>query len=76
MELIPFKVTELRLFVEFRFNDVVIGFESLAERQVVLAGRVAVKVSVVTVFTRCRWFHSNSLYGKRRTMAALMKKVL
>lgn len=31
VELIPFKVTELRLFVEFRFNDVVIGFESLAE---------------------------------------------
>lgn len=75
VELIPFKVTELRLFVEFRFNDVVIGFESLAERQVVLTRRMAVKVSVFAVFARCRWFHSNSLYGKRRTMAALMKKV-
>lgn len=73
VELIPFKVTELRLFVEFRFNDGVIGFESLAERQVVLAGRVAVKVSVLAIFARCGWFHS--LYGKRRTMAALMKKV-
>lgn len=74
MELVPFKITELRLFVEFRFNDGVIGFESLAERQVVLARGVAVKVSVFAVFARCRWFHS--LYGKRRTMAALMKKVL
>lgn len=76
VELIPFKVTELRLFVEFRFNDGVIGFESLAERQVVLTRGVAVKVSVFAVFARRRWFHSNSLYGKRRTMAALMKKVL
>ena len=76
VELIPFKVTELRLFMEFRFNDGVIGFESLTERQVVLTRGVAVKVSVFAVFARCRWFHGNSLYGKRRTMAALMKKVL
>lgn len=71
VELIPFKVTELGLFVEFRLDDRVIGVESLSEGQVVVAGRVAVKVSMFAVFTWCRWFH----YGKRRTMAALMKKV-
>ena len=76
VELIPFKVTELRLFMEFRLDDGVIGVESLAEGEVVLARGMAVKVSVVAVFARCRWFHSDSLYGKRRTMAALMKKVL
>lgn len=75
MELKPFKVTELRLFVEFRFDDGVIGVESLTEGEVVLAGRMAVKVSMFAVFTWCRWFQSDSLYGKRRTMAALMKKV-
>lgn len=53
VELIPFKVTELGLFVEFRLDDGVIGVESLTEGQIVLAGRVAVKVSMCAVFTWC-----------------------
>lgn len=53
VELIPFKVTELRLFVEFRLDDGVIGIESLSEGQIVMAGRVAVKVSMCAVFTWC-----------------------
>ena len=57
MELKPFKVTKLRLFVKFRFDDGVVGVESLSEGEVVLAGRVAVKVTMCAVFTWCRWFH-------------------
>lgn len=66
MELIPFKVTELGLFVEFRLDEGVIGIESLSEGQVVLTGRVAVKVSVFAVFTWCRWFHKENAARWRR----------